>query len=352
MTVTVTLGVKNGASFVEECLMSLIEQTHRPLEIIVVEDSSTDGTLKCLEDWENRHKHLFGEDLEFRILAVNDLGLSASRMLAFCEARYPFVATTDIDCRPEPDWISILYDALTNVPEQVAAVTGRTRFSLGDTTTSRLRATDIERKYANRTLVTTLANGPCSMYRRSIALEVGGFEDWWYHAEDLELSLRLIEAGYAIHYVPKAVVHHVAEADLGVFLRKRARDARGHFRILRSHRGIIRRQETKLDFTGSSAKIVWIFPLTIVLVASLFAIPFSGHISQPNAWILFGILLLIERWLTLSSSTLPVQNSPASVRFRDRVVGFGIMRLWSLALWWGGARGLLDTITKRTLASD
>ncbi len=352
MTVTVTLGVKNGAAFVEECLTSLIEQTHRPLEIIVVEDSSTDDTLKCLEDWESRHKHMFGENLEFRILVVNDLGLSASRMLAFREARYPFVATTDIDCRPEPDWISVLHDALTDVSEQVAAVTGQTRFALGDTTTSRLRAADIERKYANRTLVTTLANGPCSMYRKSIALDVGGFEAWWYHAEDLELSLRLIEAGYDIHYVPKAVVHHVPESDLGVFLRKRARDARGHFRILRNHRKMIRRKETRLDFTGSSARIVWIFPLTMLLIALLLAIPISGHISQPNGWILFGILLVIERWLTLSSSTLPVQSSPSSVRFRDRVVGFGIMRLWSLAVWWGGVRGLLDTLTKSAPVSD
>ncbi len=352
MTVTVTLGVRNGAVFVEDCLTSLVEQTHRPLEIIVVEDSSTDGTLQCLEDWEGRHEHMFGEDLAVRIIVVDELGLSASRMLALREAKYPFVATTDIDCRPEPDWVSVLYDALVAVPQHVAAVTGRTRFALGDTTTSRLRAADIERKYAKRTRVTTLANGPCSMYRRSVALEVGGFEDWWYHAEDLELSLRLIEAGYMIHYIPAAVVDHVAESSLFLFLRKRARDARGHVRILHLYRRMIRRHESGLDFTGSSSKIMWIFPLTMLLIGALIFIPTSNHLSQSPGWILFGVLLMIERWFSLSSSVLPIQSTTIGVRTRDRILGFAIMRLWSIALWWGGAKGLFDTLIKSGPTSD
>ena len=344
MTVSVTLGVRNGAKFVEDCLTSLIEQDHRPLEIIVVEDSSTDGTLQRLENWKNQHEHVFENNLSMRIIVVDGLGLSASRMLAFREAKYSFVATTDIDCRPKPDWISVLYAALTNASEDVAAVTGRTRFALGRTTTSRLRSADIERKYVNRAKSTTLANGPCSMYRKSTALEVGGFEDWWYHAEDLELSLRLIKSGYLIHYIPSALVEHVAESSITVFLRKRARDARGHVRILRNHRRMIRGRQTQLDFTGSSAKIIWIFPLTLLLIGSSIVISSSNNLSNPLGWTVLIGLFLFERWLSLSSSVLPVQSTSAGVRFRDRFVGFGIMRLWSLALLWGGIQGLIDTL--------
>ena len=98
---------------------------------------------------------------------------------------------------------------------------------------SKLRSLEIQQKYKNRPLKTNLANGPCSMFLKEAVMEVDGFDPSWYHAEDMELSLKLINSGYTIIYNPEAVVKHVPEEGLKLFLAKR-RDSRAHTRIMRN----------------------------------------------------------------------------------------------------------------------
>ena len=73
------------------------------------------------------------------------------------------------------------------------------------------------------------------MFYRESLLDVGGFNPSWYHAEDMEVSLKLIEAGGTIVYAPDAVVKHIPETGLKRFLSKRKRDARAHVRIVRKY---------------------------------------------------------------------------------------------------------------------
>ena len=59
---------------------------------------------------------------------------------------------------------------------------------------------------------------PCAaaMYRRSVLLEVGGFdEDFFCYVEDVDLGFRLRLAGHKAMHVPDAVVHHVGSATTG-----------------------------------------------------------------------------------------------------------------------------------------
>ncbi|GIS44206.1 MAG: hypothetical protein Ct9H90mP16_12760 [Candidatus Poseidoniales archaeon] len=103
-------------------------------------------------------------------------GLSAGRNLAVENSNGEWIAITDIDCRPDPYWISEMFEVSSGLEdEEVLAVTGRTIFDEGLTRTSRLRARSIARKYAGRPRPTSLANGPCSMFLRETLLEVGGF---------------------------------------------------------------------------------------------------------------------------------------------------------------------------------
>ena len=73
------------------------------------------------------------------------------------------------------------------------------------------------------------------MFHRQALLDVGGFDPEWYHAEDMEVSLRLLNAGGSIVYAPDALVSHVPEVGVRRFLHKRRRDARAHVRIVRHH---------------------------------------------------------------------------------------------------------------------
>ena len=72
--VSINVCVRDGVSWVDECLHALVNQTHRPLEIILVDDGSSDGTTIKVEEW---GKHELVESI-----CTSPLGLSAARMAA------------------------------------------------------------------------------------------------------------------------------------------------------------------------------------------------------------------------------------------------------------------------------
>jgi len=317
--------MRDAEHWVDHCLESLVKQTYRPLEIIAVDDGSTDDGYTKLKAWEGEHN-----GISVHVLKQPPSGLSAGRNLALEHSKGDWVAITDIDCRPDPYWISELYLVSEGLEdENVLAVTGRTIFDEGETTTSRLRARSIARKYTSRPRLTSLANGPCSMFERQALISVGGFDPKWYHAEDMEVSLRLLQIGGVIVHTPGAVVHHVAESSLRLFLFKRCRDARAHMRIRRRYgRDGVRKPNGNIhlhDFVSDAKEVVWQLP--IALIGLGIAVGFLLLLPQRDLlwWIAvstagFWGLLYLSRWHQL---------------------------LWSGALWVGACLGITDAILGR-----
>ena len=359
--VSITVCVRNGERWVNGCMEALLAQTWRPLEVIAVDDSSTDASGDLLQAF-----HDPDEDVSVTVLKRPAEGLSAAREAARTAARGEWVAITDIDVRPMPDWISSLMIARQGLDdEDVVAVTGRTIFDEGDDLVSRLRSAEIERKYRSRPRRTSLANGPCSAFRADALEAVNGFDPSWYHAEDMEVSLRLIAAGGSIIFTPDAMVRHVPEEGRRRFVAKRRRDARAHVRIMRrwprrSRKGMA------FDFIGTSWLVLANLPLRLGTLASLLAgsIAVAAHgwdgnpsSTQASAFSIALVLLAITE-LTIWTATLGSVNrqamasSPAGRAvgwfFSRRSFGLRLLLLnWSWGLWTGLLLGALDAVTGR-----
>jgi cellulose synthase/poly-beta-1,6-N-acetylglucosamine synthase-like glycosyltransferase len=359
--VSVTVCVRNGAHWIEGCLDSLLEQTYPSFEVLVVNDGSTDGAEEILARY---HDPEGANGTPVRVHHQPPLGLSAGRQWAVEHAIGEWVAITDIDVRPEPDWIANMVAQIAPVDEQerVVAVTGRTVFEQADDLVSRLRSVEIAAKYRARPRRTSLANGPCSMFHRASLMEVGGFDPAWYHAEDMEVSLRLNQAGGTIVYARDALVKHVPETGARHFLAKRRRDARAHVRIVRHHPKR-RRQGPGFDFLGSSTIILCLFPLWMAFMVSVF--PFlvglySGNMTVDRSalehWegqvLLVSIVALLVHELLLWRGRLGVVNREVmrSTHHGKFIAMLGVRRLtflWSLALWQGLLLGCLDALLGR-----
>jgi cellulose synthase/poly-beta-1,6-N-acetylglucosamine synthase-like glycosyltransferase len=357
----VTVCVRNGAHWIEGCLDSLLEQTYPSFEVLVVNDGSTDGAEEILARY---HDPEGANGTPVRVHHQPPLGLSAGRQWAVEHAIGEWVAITDIDVRPEPDWIANMVAQIAPVDEQerVVAVTGRTVFEQADDLVSRLRSVEIAAKYRARPRRTSLANGPCSMFHRASLMEVGGFDPAWYHAEDMEVSLRLNQAGGTIVYARDALVKHVPETGARHFLAKRRRDARAHVRIVRHHPKR-RRQGPGFDFLGSSTIILCLFPLWMAFMVSVF--PFlvglySGNMTVDRSalehWegqvLLVSIVALLVHELLLWRGRLGVVNREVmrSTHHGKFIAMLGVRRLtflWSLALWQGLLLGCLDALLGR-----
>ena len=322
MLITITVCARDAEDWVDDCLSSLCAQDYRPLQIIAVDDGSNDGTLERMQSFLPQPE----SDLELLVLTQERIGLSAGRNRAVNEATGEWIAITDIDCRPDSHWISTMLAQLSDLDcEDVVALTGRTVFDEGSSRISRLRSKTIAKKYTNRDKFASLANGPCSMFRADMLRSIGGFSPDWFHAEDMEVSIRIIQNGGSILYVPEATVKHVAEEGLLRFLKKRYRDARAHFRIVRRYgfRGIQtpRKPMVKHDFISDGAVISLLLPM---LGLWLFAVKllWPDYPTVAIFCMLVEILLLVVPWS------------------RIRI-------LWSAAIWLGTGRGIIDAILGR-----
>lgn len=118
-SVSLMVAVKDEAPFIERCVRSLNASDQPNLELIVVDDASTDGTTDILR--------ALALELGFTLL-VNDTNLGKKHALtrAVARARGDVLAFTDSDCLVAPDALSRCVRALVDDP-RLGAVSGHAR---------------------------------------------------------------------------------------------------------------------------------------------------------------------------------------------------------------------------------
>ena len=99
--VSVIMPAYNAEHYLEECLASVDAQSYRNLEIIVVDDGSTDGTLRVLRDHASR-------DARITVLAQDNLYAGVARNNGMAKANGDYLLFLDSDDIFEPDMIELL----------------------------------------------------------------------------------------------------------------------------------------------------------------------------------------------------------------------------------------------------
>ena len=125
--VSITVCVRDGAKWIEGCLQALLAQTYPNIEILAVNDGSQDGARELMDAF---HDPEGQRGPPVHIHHQPAIGLSAGRQWALQSAKGEWVAITDIDVRPEPDWVTNMMAESQPVShsERIVAVTGRTVF--------------------------------------------------------------------------------------------------------------------------------------------------------------------------------------------------------------------------------
>src|SRR5882672_1702517 len=88
--VSVVTSTYNGASYLENSLQSVLDQTGVQFELIVVDDGSTDGSAEILA-------RLAGKDSRLRLLRQKNQGLTRALIRGCAEARGTYIARHDSD---------------------------------------------------------------------------------------------------------------------------------------------------------------------------------------------------------------------------------------------------------------
>lgn len=234
MTASVVMAVRNGARTLPRCLDRLAEQTHPPHEVIVVDNGSRDGSGDLARAFAARAPRL-----RLQVLEEDRTGATFARNRGVATASGDFVAFTDADCEPAPDWLERLLAAFR---PGIGAVAGRIRPAPPGNVVEAFAALYTLRtgeEPFEATRFTLLRGGfPTAnlAVRRDLFTAVGGFhEGIRIYGEDYDLCARIYQRGLTIRYEPQAVVLHHHRTSLPGLLRQSFHFGACHAYLLRRH---------------------------------------------------------------------------------------------------------------------
>lgn len=209
--VTVVIPNWNGRRWLPGCLDAIASQEVKPVEVIVVDNGSGDGSLEYLR----------AERPDVRVIELQrNTGFAHAANRGIAAARGEFVALINTDVALERDWVRRMQavlgadPGLASVACKMLSMEDRTRiYDAGDVLRrdgvceQRGRFGRDDGRWDEPGEVFGACAG-AALYRRDAVLEVGGFDERYFaYLEDVDLSLRLRMAGWRCRYEPAVALH-------------------------------------------------------------------------------------------------------------------------------------------------
>jgi GT2 family glycosyltransferase len=215
---TVIIVAYDSGAFLQPCVDALAAQTFTDFEAVIVDNASSDSSVRDLRPPDDR----------FSILSLGlNAGFAVANNLAASRSAAEFLVLLNPDAVPDPDWLGTLIAMARTAPD-IASVGSLQR---------RLDDPAVLDGVGDVWHVAGLAwrageghptagapgdgeiFGPCgaaALYRREVFLELGGFDERFFcYCEDVDLAFRLRSAGYRSVRASAAVVRHAGSGISG-----------------------------------------------------------------------------------------------------------------------------------------
>jgi GT2 family glycosyltransferase len=209
----------NGAHHLPVCLDALRAQSHPDIEVVLVDNGSTDGSQALVTE----------QYPEVRLLALHrNLGLTGGNNAGFRAAQGEILISLNNDTEAHPRFVEALTDALAEHPEAGMAAAKMLLFDRRDHIHSAGDGYGVDGIPFNRGVWQCDEGqfdepgwvfGGCGgavAYRRSMLDDVGLFdESFFMYCEDVDLNWRAQLAGWRCWYTPESVIYHKLSATGG-----------------------------------------------------------------------------------------------------------------------------------------
>ncbi|MBU5614580.1 glycosyltransferase [Geomonas azotofigens] len=202
--VSVIMSVYNSERFLRQAIDSILAQSFRDFEFIIIDDGSTDGSAAIIRSY---------DDARIRIITQDNVGLTKSLNKAMKMAAAEYLARQDADDISEPGRLAKQVAVLDADPATVL-VSGNLRYfseAWSSATESNRAVPPLLVKWL--LLFYNHVGGHSQvMFRRDVAVKLGGYDEGIRYSQDYDLWLRLAEAG-GVTIVPEVLLnfrHHDA----------------------------------------------------------------------------------------------------------------------------------------------
>ncbi|MEJ1240706.1 glycosyltransferase [Chryseolinea sp. T2] len=228
---SIIVPVYNRPEEIDELLSSLLNQTYRDFEVVIVEDGST---IRC-DTLIDRYR----DSLQIRYFFKPNSGPGPSRNFGFEHARGNYLVVFDSDCLLPPEYFQAVESSLR--------INNWDAWGGPDRAHERFTATQQAMAYTMSSFLTTGgirgkavhigAFQPRSFnmgMSRRVFEQTGGFR-FSHFAEDIELSIRMRQLGLKVGLITEAFVYHKRRATFAQFYRQVSNFGRGRVQVGRAH---------------------------------------------------------------------------------------------------------------------
>ena len=198
--VSVIMSVYNGERFLKEAIDSILNQSFRDFEFIIIDDCSRDKTSEILSEYKDS-----------RIVLVNNeanIGLAKSLNIGIRHAKGKFIARMDADDVSLPERLRLQYEYMESHPD--VDILGGQAWKIDENgriigeITKPISAEDISRyiKYACPVI------HPTYFVRKHVYEALHGYREFISPIEDYDFLLRAFEYGFKIENIPVKLIKY------------------------------------------------------------------------------------------------------------------------------------------------
>lgn len=288
--VSVVIINHNGSSYLKGCLNSIVKSNSKDIEVVVVDNGSSDSSLDMLETFKGRHS------IQLRLVSLDkNYGPAFARNRGVEISKGKYISFLDNDTIVDKNWAieavmafekdyklgiiqcKLLLNKDRDKIDYVGEYIGSNGFLV-----QRARAGEIDRGQYDQPVKILAAKSAGMFVRKDVFEKIGGFDsDYFIYVEETDLGWRCWLAGYQCKYIANSIVYHEFGTS-SIILSKSKNEYNAKFHGSKNYiLTLIKNFEIK--------NIYYVLPLHIILWLGLaFYSLIKGKI-RPAFWILKGI---------------------------------------------------------------
>jgi cellulose synthase/poly-beta-1,6-N-acetylglucosamine synthase-like glycosyltransferase len=232
--VSIIVPAYNEEKVIGKCLQSLLASTYLRLEIIVVDDGSTDGTAEAVE------KFLYSDQI--RLVRQTNSGKATAVNVGISHANGEILVIIDADTKFNPDTVVHFVKHFQN--QRVGAVSGNAK--VGNRVNlltiwqsiEYIMGFNLSRRMFSLLNCVTVVPGAVGAFRKDVVRKAGYFSSDTI-VEDTDITISIRKMGYSIPYEENSIGWTEAPDTLSGLWKQRYRWSYGTLQTLWKHRGAL-----------------------------------------------------------------------------------------------------------------
>lgn len=263
--VSVLVPCYNEALTIENCVKSLKRQNYKNIEIILINDGSTDNTGSVCKKLSLKYKKV-------RCFSKSNAGKASALNFGLANAKGEIVICMDADSVFLKDSVRQL--VLSFYDKKVIAVGGNVKVINRKKFISKLQAVEyitglnLQRRTFSYINCMQVISGAIGAFRKKELMEIGGYSSSSI-VEDMDVTVSLARAGHKIIYNGNAIAYTEAPENISDFIKQRYRWCFGGFQVLQKHKELFfNKKHGNIGLIGLPYFLF--FPFMDILISILF----------------------------------------------------------------------------------